>query len=223
LQKQSRFDYVRDQFPKAIEECRGGIDRVIDIVNAMKDFSHPGTREKLSMNLNKAIESTIAISRSRWKHAADLELDLDPELPSIDGYSSELNQVLLNLVVNAGDAIAEKVNEGEIGKIIVRSRHDSRSVSIIVEDNGGGIPESIRQKIFDPFFTTKEVGKGTGQGLAITHNVVVNMHGGAIDIDSHEGVGTAFTIQLPREAGLEQPSSNDNARVEPSDQMLMAT
>lgn len=197
IAERCRFDHIRDQFPRAVEECREGIERTIKIVKAMKDFSHPGDKTKSSVNVNEAIESAIEISRNRWKCVAEVKLELAPELPLVPAYAAELNQVLLNLIINSADAIADRFEDGELGQITVRSRHSSSGVQVDVEDNGCGIPQAIREKVFDPFFTTKQVGKGTGQGLAIAHNVVVNMHGGEIAVESAEGQGTTFTVRLP--------------------------
>lgn len=211
------FDRIRLQVPAAIEESREGVKRTVDIVRAMKDFSHPGARERKSACLNDLIQSTVAISRNRWKYAAEMQLELDPDLPLVPMFTSEINQVLLNLIVNAGDAIAEK-NEGAddaLGNITVRSGADENWVIVEVEDDGCGIPEAIQQKIFDPFFTTKDPGKGTGQGLSITHNVVVLQHAGVIEIDSSPGAGTKFTVKLPRNpevldaASSETPAENE--------------
>ena len=152
-------------------------------------------------NLNQLIESTLAISRNRWKYAAELKLDLDPDLSDVPMLASEINQALLNLIVNAGDAIAEQ-NEGRedvLGKITIRTYNEAESVVVEVSDDGCGMPEEVQRKVFDPFFTTKDVGKGTGQGLSITHNVVVNLHAGNIAIKSEPGVGTTFVIKLPLE------------------------
>ena len=168
----------------------------------MKDFSHPGTDEKTPTDLNKAIESTITVCRARWKYVADLETDFQDGLPPVPCQVGEFNQVILNIVVNAADAIGDIVGDGGEGKgrITVSTRRDGEFVEIRVSDTGGGIPEEIRQNIFDPFFTTKEVGKGTGQGLAISHDVIVNKHGGTIDIEVDPGVGTTFIVRLPIEA-----------------------
>lgn len=211
LTQEYRFDYLRKQMPAAIEESREGVERTVKIVRAMKQFSHPGAREMKHENLNRLIESTIAISRNRWKYIAELELDLDATLPDTAMLASEINQALLNLIVNAGDAIAEKVGSEaeELGKIVVRTFATDEHVVFEISDNGCGMPIGIQQKVFDPFFTTKDVGKGTGQGLSITHNVVVNMHGGAIDLESVPGEGTRFTIKLPLTATETLADSQD--------------
>jgi signal transduction histidine kinase len=176
-----------------------GIERVANIVRAMKDFSHPGYGQKQLVDLNRAIESTLTVSRSEWKYVADLVTDFDPDLPQVSCLPGDFNQVILNLVVNAAQAIAIVVEDGSRGKgtIAVRTRQAGDWVEIRVEDTGTGISESIRHKVFDHFFTTKEVGKGTGQGLAIAQAIVVRKHGGTIGFESEVGKGTTFIVRLP--------------------------
>jgi signal transduction histidine kinase len=197
--EQNQFDRLRDQIPLAITESIDGIQRVKHIVRAMKEFSHPGGGERIPSDLNRAIESTVTITRNRWKYVAELELDLDPDMPSVWCFPADMNQVFLNLIVNAADAIADKVGDGgeTMGRITVRSRAAGDKVVIEVEDSGCGIPEPIRNRIFDPFFTTKDVGKGTGQGLAICYNAVVNKHDGSLTVESTPGVGSLFRITVP--------------------------
>jgi signal transduction histidine kinase len=197
--EETRFAQIREQIPAAIQESREGIERVIAIVRAMKEFSHPGQEEKVGVDLNNAVCSTMTISRNRWKYVAELELDLDPDLPTLACVPAEINQVLLNLVVNAADAIVAKLGENseQKGFILVRTLHDSDNVYIEVSDTGCGIPAQVRNRIFDPFFTTKEVGKGTGQGLAICYNIVVNKHCGRFDVESKVGEGTKFRVTMP--------------------------
>lgn len=162
----------------------------------MKEFSHPGTAEKTTADLNKAIESTITVSCNEWKYTAEVVTDFDPSLPLVPCFPGELNQVILNMIINASHAIAD-VTKDVKGKITISTRHDGDWVEIRVGDTGSGIPEEIKSKIFDPFFTTKEIGKGTGQGLAISHNVVVEKHGGTLTCESEVGQGTTFVIRLP--------------------------
>ncbi len=192
-------EYIKAEVPKAIQQSLEGIERVAKIVRAMKEFSHPGNGHKQLVDLNRAIESTLTVSRNEWKYVADLVTDFDPNLPLVSCLPGDFNQVILNLVVNAAQAIANVVNDGtqRRGTITVRTRHEGDWVNVRVEDTGTGIPKSIRHKVFDHFFTTKEVGKGTGQGLAIAHAIVVRKHGGTISFESEEGKGTAFTIRLP--------------------------
>jgi PAS domain S-box-containing protein len=194
-------DYLLEQIPSAIAQSVEGNQRVGQIVRAMKDFSHPGTVQKTSVDLNDGVRNTVSVSRNEWKYFAEIQLDLDPDLPKVVCLASEINQVLLNLIVNASHAIADVVRGTENkGSITIRSRLDTDHVLLQVTDTGAGIPEAIRTRIFDPFFTTKEVGKGTGQGLAIARSVVVDKHGGTIDVESTVGVGTTFNVRLPLEA-----------------------
>jgi PAS domain S-box-containing protein len=200
------LDYLRRELPRAAEQSLEGVARVSKIVGAMKEFSHPGSESKTMADLNRAIESTVAVSRNEWKYVADLELELDPDLPSVPCYPGEINQVVLNLVVNAAHAIGEVIGDsGQKGRITVRTRAEKGRVAIQVEDTGSGIPEAIQNRIFDPFFTTKGVGKGSGQGLAIAHSVVVDKHGGTIGFETELGQGTLFTIHLPLATDVPEP------------------
>ena len=168
----------------------------------MKEFSHPSAAEKTSADLNHCILSTVTVSRNEWKYVADLETDLDAGLPPVCCVPGELNQVFLNLIVNAAHAIGDVVGDSaeRKGKIVVNTRRDGDWVEIRIADTGTGIPEEIRGRIFDPFFTTKDVGRGTGQGLAIAHNVVVDKHGGTLRVESEVGKGTTFIVRLPIES-----------------------
>jgi PAS domain S-box-containing protein len=194
------LDYLQNEIPKAIQQSLDGVARVTKIVGAMKDFSHPGTETKVLTDLNRAIESTLTVCRNEWKYVAELDSDLDPSLPPVPCYPGEFNQVVLNLVVNAAHAIEATLggrDSGRMGTIRVATRKVGQEVEITIADNGTGIPEEIRDRIFEPFFTTKKIGKGTGQGLAIAHSVVVDKHGGRITLDSRTGEGSAFRIYLP--------------------------
>jgi two-component system NtrC family sensor kinase len=170
----------------------------------MRQFSHPGSDRKVETDLNQALESTITVSRNEWKYVADVETDFDLKLPAVPCFPGEMNQVFLNLIINAAQAIGEKTDEGKKGKglICVGTRLVDGNVQIRIADSGGGIPATIHQRIFDPFFTTKPVGKGTGQGLAIAHAVITEKHGGAIHFETRAGEGTDFIINLPLE-GIE--------------------
>ena len=198
------LEYLRGEVPKAIEQLLEGVDQVARIVRAMKEFSHPGPVEKMPVDVNRAIESTALVSKNEWKYVADLTTDFDPNLPPVPCVAGEINQVILNLIVNAAHAIADAVRDsGTKGSIQIATRRSGGYAEIRVSDTGCGIPESVQSKVFDPFFTTKPVGKGTGQGLAIAHSVIVQKHRGTITLESEPGVGTTFVIQLPLEAGLE--------------------
>ena len=192
------------EIPSAIDQSQEGLQRVAKIVRAIKEFSHPGSAEKKGVDLNKAIETTITVAKNEWKYVADLEAELDPELGLVPCLSGELNQVVLNLIVNAAHAIADRLgeNSAEKGKITIATRRNNPWAEIDIQDSGQGIPAEIRSRIFEPFFTTKEVGKGTGQGLALAHSVVVNLHRGQIWFDSEVGVGTTFHIRIPLEAAV---------------------
>jgi signal transduction histidine kinase len=175
------------------------VQRVSKIVGAMKEFSHPGTGEKTAVDLNRAIESTLTVATNEWKYVAEVATDLDAALPPVVCLPGEFNQVILNMVVNASHAIGDVVGDGGKGKgtITVSTRHDGDDVEIRIRDSGTGMPEHIRARIFDPFFTTKGVGRGTGQGLAIAHSVIVDKHGGTIQVESEVGKGTTFILRLP--------------------------
>ena len=192
------FEYLKEEIPRALNQSLEGVDRVAKIVRAMKEFSHPA-REKTATDLNRAIQSTITVASNEWKYVAEMEMDLDPELPSVHCSPAEFNQVVLNVVVNAAHAITDVVGDGGKGKgkIRVRTRAEGEWVVIEIGDTGAGMPAHVQQRIFEPFFTTKEVGKGTGQGLAIAHNVIVDKHAGSIKVASSPGAGTTFTIRLP--------------------------
>jgi PAS domain S-box-containing protein len=193
------LEYLQEDMPRAIEQSMEGVQRVAKIVRAMKEFSHPDSGEKAQTDLNKAIESTVTVARNEWKYVADLVTDFDPSLPLVMCVPGDFNQVMLNLIVNASHAIAEMMGkDGEQkGTITIRTRKEGDWAEIRVQDTGTGIPEEARSRIFDPFFTTKEVGKGTGQGLAISYNVIANKHGGTISFDTELGRGTTFIVRLP--------------------------
>lgn len=197
----TRFDvdFLLDEIPTAIEQTQTGIERVNKIVRALKDFAHPSAKEKSLSDINHGIEVTAIISKNQWKYVADLETKLDPDLPYISCLLDEINQVILNMIINAAHAIQERYgNEPEIkGKIIIETRRTDEYIEILTEDNGTGIKSENLNKIFDPFFTTKEVGKGTGQGLSIVHDIIVKKHNGSISVDSEYGKGTVFSIKLP--------------------------
>jgi PAS domain S-box-containing protein len=189
-------DYLLTELPRAMQRAREGLKRVTEIVRAMKEFSHPNTEARSSADINKAIETTLEIARSEYKHIAVVELDPAP-LPLVPCNVGELNQVFLNLLVNAAHAIDASGKDVSNGRIRIATRHVGAELVISFEDNGCGISTENLEKIFDPFFTTKEVGKGTGQGLAISRSIVVDRHGGALEVTSIVGAGTRFTIRLP--------------------------
>lgn len=201
LSRQIKLSFLLEQMPKALEQSMEGVSRVSVIVQSMKAFSHPGAGQKMPADINKAIKNTVAVSRNEWKYDCELELELDPDLPVVPCFESELNQVILNLIVNARDAVreAKENNKIDAGLITICTTMNNTHAIIQVKDNGSGIPEKIRDKIFDPFFTTKEVGKGTGQGLPISHSIIVEKHGGSLYFESETDKGTTFIIKLPLE------------------------
>jgi len=195
----SDVDYLAKEIPLALEQSLEGITRVSEIIRAMKEFSRLAGEDKVAVDINEAINNTIVVARNEWKYVADLVTDLDPDLPKVPCLVGEFNQVMLNLLVNAAHAIGDVVGDGSRGKgtITVSTRRCEGGVEVRVADTGTGIAEAIRSKVFDPFFTTKAVGKGTGQGLAIAHSVIVEKHGGTITFETEEGRGTTFIVRLP--------------------------
>ncbi|HMD18537.1 MAG TPA: PAS domain S-box protein [Terriglobales bacterium] len=193
------FEYLQTEIPHAIEQSLEGIQRVAKIVRAMKEFSHPGSEEKKAIDINQAIETTITVAHSEWKYVADVETHFDPDLPLVLCHAGEFNQVILNLLINAAQAIAPPTGDSSQtkGKIVVSTMRDQDWAGISISDTGVGIPEAARSRIFEPFFTTKPVGKGTGQGLALAHTAIVRRHGGKIWFDSELGKGTTFHIRIP--------------------------
>jgi PAS domain S-box-containing protein len=195
------LDYLREELPLAISQSLEGVDRVASIVLAMKEFAHPGSKEKAPACLQEAIETTLTVTRNKWKYVAEVETDFDDALPSVPCLVSEFNQVILNLIVNACDAIGDIVEGSDTkGQIWISTRLAGSYAEVRVRDSGGGIPEKIQGRIFDPFFTTKDVGRGSGQGLAIAREVIVNKHGGKFFFETKESVGTTFIIRLPLES-----------------------
>lgn len=194
-------EYLMEETPRALNQCLDGLGRVTKIVHSMKEFARPAClNQKTLFDINRAIETTVTVSRNEWKHVAEIKLDLAPDLPLIPCMAGELNQVFLNMIINAAHAIKDKKRvQGatDKGVIQIRTRLDDEKLKISISDNGCGIPEEIRDRIFDPFFSTKEVNQGTGQGLTIIHDVVVEKHKGSIDFTSEIEKGTTFFIYLP--------------------------
>jgi PAS domain S-box-containing protein len=189
--------YLHENIPRAFERSLEGLERVANIVRSMKEFAHPGQKEMSSVDLNRTILSVLTVAHNEYKYVAQEEMDLG-EIPAVVCHEGDLNQVLLNLIVNAAHAVADVVKDsGTLGRIAIRTRREGEEVVIAVADTGKGIPREIRDRVFDPFFTTKEVGKGTGQGLAIARSVVVDRHGGSLTFESEVGKGTTFFIRLP--------------------------
>ncbi|GAB7046599.1 two-component system sensor histidine kinase NtrB [Catenuloplanes indicus] len=186
------MEYLTSEVPSAVAQSLEGIQRVASLVKAMKAFSYKGTADRAYADINEALRTTLAVVRNEVKYVADVVLDL-AEVPEMLCHVGDLNQVFLNLLVNAADAMEGREGRGEIR---VSTRVEDRTVVITFADNGAGIPEEIQKLIFEPFFTTKEVGKGTGQGLALAV-ALCEKHGGTIDVVSKPGEGATFTLRLP--------------------------
>lgn len=199
LEKKADLEFVMEEIPSALNQALEGVSRVESIIRAMKEFAHPGGGQEVGVSLNKIIENACLVSRNEWKYVADLDLDLSPSLPVIQANAGELGQVVVNLVVNAAHAIKDRITDGSMGSIVIRTFEQEGNVVFEVRDNGKGIPIEAQKRIYDPFFTTKGVGIGTGQGLAITHSVV-ERHNGEIELESEVGVGTTFRIKLPQQS-----------------------
>jgi len=195
------MDYLLKEIPIAIAQSMEGVERVAEIVRSLKDFSHPGNGDPVPTDINTCIESTVVVARNEWKYVADLETVLAPNLPMINCFPSDIKQVLLNMIVNAAHAIDEKIGDDscEKGRIVIRTSVIDEWLLIDVVDTGTGIPSDILERIFDPFFTTKDVGKGTGQGLAISRASIVDRHSGKLEVITELGKGTTFRIYLPLE------------------------
>jgi signal transduction histidine kinase len=188
--------FLREEVPLAIERIIEGTQRVAAIVGAMKDFAHPDASEKTASDLNRALETTLLIARNEYKYVATVDLQCGA-IPEVMCNVGELSQVFLNLIVNAAHALADAGRDSGTGRITIRTQLADKWVELHFEDNGCGIPEEIIAKIYDPFFTTKEIGRGSGQGLAIARSIVVDKHEGRISVASTPNVGTCFTLRLP--------------------------
>lgn len=186
--------------PSAIRQSLDGIEHIGAIVRAMREFSHPGSEEKTVMDINRALNNTLVVSRNEWKYVAEAVTDLDPDLPLLSCLPAEINQVFLNIIVNAAHAIGDLSTDGHLepkGQIRVSTRTKDGWIEIRIADTGSGIPEAIQHRVFDPFFTTKKIGKGTGQGLAIARTAIVDKHQGTLHFITQPGQGTTFVIRLP--------------------------
>ena len=204
-EEQADLEFIRAQAGSAAELSLEGLNRIATIVRSMKEFAHADERQKQPADINRALRNTLNIAKNEYKYVADVEWDLG-DLPEVPCHIGDLNQVFLNLVVNAAHAIGEKNRvTKQSGVITIRTRSLHDKIRIEISDTGGGIPETVRDRIFEPFFTTKEVGKGTGQGLAIARSLVVNKHGGKLTFDTVAGQGTTFIIELPTAAREPMP------------------
>ena len=200
MEKSIDLDFVEKEIPAAIAQSLEGLTQAADIARALKDFSRMVHEdEKADTDINKAVTSSVTVSRNEWKYVAEVKTDFDPGLPLVSCFPGDIKQVLVNLVVNAAHAIGDVVAQNSAGKgrITITTRHDGETVVVSVADTGTGIPQAIREKIFDPYFTTKKAGKGTGLGLAIARSLIVGKHQGALTFKTEEGKGTTFEFRLP--------------------------
>lgn len=189
--------FLAVEAPQACERSEEGVRRMAGIVSAMKEFARADARAQAPADVNRAILNTLAVSRSEYKDWADIDLKLE-ELPQVRCYIGELNQVFLNLIVNAAHAIEDVVRRtGQRGTITISSKQTGEDILVEIGDTGGGIPPGIQAKVFEPFFTTKPIGRGSGQGLAIARAAIVGKHGGTLSFQSEPGAGTVFRIRLP--------------------------
>lgn len=220
LEQEIDLEFLFEDIPASISQSLEGTSRIRDIVKAMKEFSHPGSSSKEHIDLNHAIASTITVARNEWKYVAEVTTEFAENLPTVKVLPGEFNQVILNILVNAAHAIDEqrkKSGSDQLGEIKIRTAQENDSILISISDTGGGIPDEIKDRVFDPFFTTKEVGKGTGQGLAIAYSVIVDKHAGQISMETSKGKGTTFLIRLP--AGNEE----DTDQLQPDSPTAMAS
>ena len=188
--------FLLEEIPLALEQTLDGVQRVKRIVQAMREFAHPDSEERVLVDVNACVRNSATITRSVWDPVAELTMQLSDPLPSVHGYMGAMNQVLTNLIINAAQAMEGAATQSP-GEIVIRTVAREDAIEISVKDTGGGIPPEIQSRVFDPFFTTKPVGKGTGQGLSLARNIIVKDHGGEIEFESAPGQGTTFIIRLP--------------------------
>ena len=191
------LDYLRQDISDLLHESLDGIDRVKKIVQDLKDFSHVDNKERQWSDLHHGLDSTLNVVWNELKYKAEVKKDYG-EIPQVNCVASQLNQVFMNLLVNAGQAIETR------GEITICTRHRDDMVEISIADTGSGIPEDKIDHIFEPFFTTKPVGKGTGLGLSLSYGVV-QKHGGTLEVESEAGRGTRFILTIPVDGKDDKP------------------
>lgn len=202
------FDFILSEIPLALGQSIDGVKRIKSIVNAMKSSVHPDGSELQLADINQEIQSACILSRGEWKLVTDMQIDLDDSLPKVPCLPYEINQVVLNMVVNASHSISDEVQSGryEKGVIKISTKADDKFAEIHIEDNGAGMTDEVKDKLFDPFFTTKGVGIGTGQGLSLAYNVIKEKHKGSIEIESEKGEGAKFVVKLPLQNSMAKQS-----------------
>ena len=196
------MDFFTEEIPVAIKQSQEGIQHIASIVQAMKEFSHPGAKTRQKADINKGLVNTVNVSKNKWKYLSDIKFELAENLPGILCLPGELNQVFLNIIINAVHAIEEKnrkLESRDKGLITISTEMNPPWIDIRFKDTGGGVPAEMKDKIFDPFFTTKQIGNGTGQGLAIAYDIINNKHRGIITIEETNSKGSVFLIRLPIE------------------------
>ena len=195
--EEADLDDLMEETPKAIRQCLDGLERVSEVVRAMTEFSHPDPPGKSLVDINRVVETIVTVTRSEWKSVARLETSLDATLPKVPGQRSDLNHVILNLIVNAAHAIKDRGAAASQGMINILTRRRGTDVEVVVADNGTGIAPEHRSRVFDPFFSTKGVDQGSGHGLFVAHNIVVKKHRGKIWFETEKGQGTTFFVRVP--------------------------
>ncbi|HEY8944867.1 MAG TPA: ATP-binding protein, partial [Polyangiaceae bacterium] len=194
-----KLKYLLDAGPKALRDSKSGVEHVSRIVRAMKSFAHVDEDAKVPTDLNQCVQVVLEVAQNEYKSVCRVETDLG-SVPSIPGFPGRMNQVLLNLIVNAAHAIADAARSPEQGLIRIATSLSEGAVLLTIADNGTGIPERVQHRVFDQFFTTKPVGKGTGQGLSLARSIVVDGHGGSLWFETTPGEGTVFKVLLPLDA-----------------------
>ncbi len=202
-----RAERIKGDMPDALEQIRAGTRRIAKIVQTMSRVSHPDSGEMAEATLDEVIESAVVMTKSQWRYVAELSVEIDERLGPVWCCAQSITQVLINLIVNATHAVDEARGDQGLGRISIEARPLDWGCELRVSDTGIGIPEEIRSKIFDPFFTSKPVGKGTGQGLALTYAVIVKQHAGTIELESERGKGSTFIVRLPNRQRQVQLSS----------------
>lgn len=191
-----KVDFILEDIPGLFQDSREGLERVTSIVQNLRDFSRiDQAQEQDAFNINRGIESTLVVAQNEIKYDADVHLELG-DIPPVPCQAGQLNQVFLNILVNAVQAIKSQGTEDR-GTITIRTYAEGDAVVCEIQDSGPGMPEEVRTKVFDPFFTTKPVGKGTGLGLSVSYDIIVNKHEGQLQVESKVGQGTTFKIKLP--------------------------
>lgn len=206
--------FLEKNIPVALDSIQKGLDQITEIISAMKRFSYKDMQSSPApSDINLIIKDCVSITRNEWKNIAKLESDFASGLPFVTCRLSEISQVVINLIVNASQAIVAFRKE-EMGEILIKTELDEESnfIRVSVKDNGGGISREAKDRVFEPFYTTKEIGVGTGQGLAISYNLIVERHKGKIYFDTIEGEGTTFHVLLP--VSLPSPPSTDEPKPE---------